>query len=381
MMLQELKKNFYFQNIKSLHFYYLLVLIILSFALQASNVRFYGFSVTLFLFLITSMIGLFYIKKIFLLTKNSIIFPILIYLIINFIFIQDNRILAILLCLGFYLYSTSQSLNYFQFLNLAKILYVVLIFLLIYAWYNFFDNFIFKRPGFYYASHFPFLSITYTFGSKGYDAYYLVLGSIFSYFFFLKSKSVTKLINLNFFFIFYLSILLSQSLSAYLILLFLAIFYFKFYLTILPIIIFNLFYFFIDIFFSLDLIEYRFSGNFNYSSSLEERFYIIQNYLFKFLDNPWGHGSINLIDSVWYHSENSFIDIIISYGIYGLFLLIMLFAYLIKNLKFSTDTDIKFVNMILFATLIFVSLHSSTNFYIIYLILVLIISMYKIKQT
>lgn len=378
--LQEIKNKIYFQNIKKFHYYYSLLLITLSFALQPTNLRFNGYSVTLFLFLISSLIGLLHIKKIFLIKKNFILYPILIYLIINFIFIQDIRILAVLLCLGFYLYSSSQSLNYFQIQKLIKVLYVVLIFILSCAWYKFFDGFILKNQNFLYLSHFPFLSITYTFGSKGYDSFYFILGSIVSYFFFLRSQKILKLINFCIFIFFSLSIIFSQSLIAYLIFFFLSIFYYKFYLTVFLILAFYFLNFFSNIFFTIDLIEYRFSGGFNYTNSFEERIYIIKNNLQEFLNNFTGTGPLNPVNNIWTHSENTFVDIVKNYGIYGIFLLIVLLIYLIKNFKFSIDPDIKFMNMLLFTVFIFIFFHSSSNFYIIYFLLVLITSMYKIKK-
>ena len=378
--LQEIKNKIYFQNIKKFHYYYSLLLITLSFALQPTNLRFNGYSVTLFLFLITSLIGQFYIKKIFLIKKNFIIYPILIYLIINFIFIQDIRILAILLCLGFYLYSSSQSLNYFQIQNLIKVLYVVLIFILSFAWYNFFNGFILKNQNFHYLSHFPFLSITYTVGSRGYDSFYFILGSILSYFFFLRSQQILKFINFCIFIVFSLSVIFSQSLGVCLILFFLVIFYYKFYVTIFLILSFYFLNFFTNIFFTIDLIEYRFSGGFNYTSSLEERFYLIKNNLREFLNNPAGIGPLDTVNNIWTHSENTFVDIMKNFGIYGIFLIIVLLINLIKNFKFSIDPDIKFVNMLLFVIFIFIFFHSSSNFYIIYFLLVLITSMYKVKK-
>ena len=68
--LQEIKNKIFFQNIKTFHYYYLFLLITLSFVLQPTNLRFNGYSATLFLFLISSLIGLFYIKKIFLIKKK-----------------------------------------------------------------------------------------------------------------------------------------------------------------------------------------------------------------------------------------------------------------------------------------------------------------------
>jgi hypothetical protein len=379
--LQEIKKKFYFQNIKKNIFYYLFLSLTFSFVFQPTNIRLADYSVTLFLMLIFLLLALLKIKKILLVKKNLIIYPILIYLIINYIFIADKRIISILICIGFYLSSTTRLLNYFQIQNVLKVLHLVLIFLLFFAWYKFYNQFIGKNEiNNLYITHYPFLSLDYSPGARGYNSFYFILGCVLSYFFYLRSQKINRFINFFIFIFFILSVILSQSLSAYLILIFLLIFYFKFYILLLLLLSLQFLIFLSKLFFKINLFEYRFFGDFSYTSSFQERFYIIKLTLLKFLDNPWGSGVYDLTYKNWIHSENTFVDIVVSYGIYGVLFLIVLLIFMIKKLKFSSDVDLEFVNFLLFTTLLFLFFHSSSNFFIIYLILVLVINMYKIKK-
>jgi hypothetical protein len=379
--LQEIKKKFYFQNIKKNIFYYLFLSLTFSFVFQPTNIRLADYSVTLFLMLIFLLLALLKIKKILLVKKNLIIYPILIYLIINYIFIADKRIISILICIGFYLSSTTRLLNYFQIQNVLKVLHLVLIFLLFFAWYKFYNQFIGKNEiNNLHITHYPFLSLDYSPGARGYNSFYFILGCVLSYFFYLRSQKINRFINFFIFIFFILSVILSQSLSAYLILIFLLIFYFKFYILLLLLLSLQFLIFLSKLFFKINLFEYRFFGGFSYTSSFQERFYIIKLTLLKFLDNPWGSGVYDLTYKNWIHSENTFVDIVVSYGIYGVLFLIVLLIFMIKKLKFSSDVDLELVNFLLFTTLLFLFFHSSSNFFIIYLILVLVINMYKIKK-
>jgi hypothetical protein len=379
--LQEIKKKFYFQNIKKNIFYYLFLSLTFSFVFQPINIRFAGYSVTLFLMLIFLLLALFKIKKILLNKKNLIIYPILIYLIINYIFIADKRIISILICLGFYLSCTTRLLNYFQIQNVLKVLYLVLIFLLFFAWYKFYNQFIAKNIiNNIYLEHYPFLSLDYAPGARGYSSFYFILGCVLSYFFYLRSQKINRFINFFIFLFFIFSVILSQSLSAYLILIFLLIFYFKFYILLLLSSSLQFLIFLVKFFFKINLIEYRFFGNFSYNSSIQERFYIIKLALLNFLDNPFGSTVYDLTYKNWIHSENTFVDIVVIYGICGVLFLIVSLIFMIKNLKFSSDIDLELVNFFLFTILLFLFFHSSSNFFIIYLILVLVINMYKIKK-
>jgi len=379
--LQEIKKNFYFQNIKKNIFYYSFLTLTFSFVFQPINIRFAGYSVTLFLMLIFLLLALFKIKKILLNKKNLIIYPILIYLIINYIFIADKRIISILICLGFYLSCTTRLLNYFQIQNVLKVLYLVLIFLLFFAWYKFYNQFIARNIiNNIYLEHYPFLSLDYAPGARGYSSFYFILGCVLSYFFYLRSQKINRFINFFIFLFFIFSVILSQSLSAYLILIFLLIFYFKFYILLLLSSFLQFLIFLVKFFFKINLIEYRFFGNFSYNSSIQERFYIIKLALLNFLDNPFGSTVYDLTYKNWIHSENTFVDIVVIYGICGVLFLIVSLIFMIKNLKFSSDIDLELVNFFLFTILLFLFFHSSSNFFIIYLILVLVINMYKIKK-
>ena len=381
MNLQEIKKNFYFQNIKKNIFYYSFLTLTFSFVFQPINIRFAGYSVTLFLMLIFLLLALFKIKKILLNKKNLIIYPILIYLIINYIFIADKRIISILICLGFYLSCTTRLLNYFQIQNVLKVLYLVLIFLLFFAWYKFYNQFIARNIiNNIYLEHYPFLSLDYAPGARGYSSFYFILGCVLSYFFYLRSQKINRFINFFIFLFFIFSVILSQSLSAYLILIFLLIFYFKFYILLLLSSFLQFLIFLVKFFFKINLIEYRFFGNFSYNSSIQERFYIIKLALLNFLDNPFGSTVYDLTYKNWIHSENTFVDIVVIYGICGVLFLIVSLIFMIKNLKFSSDIDLELVNFFLFTILLFLFFHSSSNFFIIYLILVLVINMYKIKK-
>ena len=381
MNLQEIKKKFYFQNIKKNIFYYSFLTLTFSFVFQPINIRFAGYSVTLFLMLIFLLLALFKIKKILLNKKNLIIYPILIYLIINYIFIADKRIISILICLGFYLSCTTRLLNYFQIQNVLKVLYLVLIFLLFFAWYKFYNQFIAKNIiNNIYLEHYPFLSLDYAPGARGYSSFYFILGCVLSYFFYLRSQKINRFINFFIFLFFIFSVILSQSLSAYLILIFLLIFYFKFYILLLLSSSLQFLIFLVKFFFKINLIEYRFFGNFSYNSSIQERFYIIKLALLNFLDNPFGSTVYDLTYKNWIHSENTFVDIVVIYGICGVLFLIVSLIFMIKNLKFSSDIDLELVNFFLFTILLFLFFHSSSNFFIIYLILVLVINMYKIKK-
>ena len=382
MSLQKIKDFFFFEKTKKNIFYYLSLLLASSFIFQPTNLRVFGYSITLLLMVLFSFLSFFNIRKIWHIKKNIIIYPILIYLIINYFFIQDKRVLSILICLGFYLYSTSQSLNYFQIQNILKVFYLVLVLLLVIAWYNFINFFFYNSSlDFLYIAHYPFLSISYAVGARGYSSFYFLLGCIFSYYFFLKFQGINKFINYFIFLFFCFSVILTQSVSAYLILFFLLVFYFKLYLLLFLSIFMHLLFFLIDIFFGIDFIAYRLSGFFNYSSSFAERFNIIKEAFVRFIYNPWGTGPYDVINEKWTHSENTYLDVVLNYGIYGIFFLYVLFIYIIKNLKFlDNNSEIKFINSLLYLTLFFAFFHSTSNFYVIYFIIVLIIKMYKNKR-
>ncbi len=371
-------------------FYLYSVLISIAFLTQPIGLRIYNISYALLLFSLNILINL---KSGININKISIIFtPLFLILIIDYIYSFDNRLLAIIICLAYVILNSQIKITYRNFIYIITSIYLVSIFLLLYGVYGYIygselintynPNGLLGIIGYYE------FSIGYIPGGRNTDVLYLCTGLIIGIYFIMQDK--LKLINGAMCCIFLIAIIGTSSRGAWISLFLSLIILLRLRLLIYiiyPILSIGLIYIFssiLDNYINVSL--NTFLSIFGYESTItaykpsnNERVDIIYDNIDRFFDMPYGRGLSSLADynaeynykynNNWVISENSYLDIIVGFGIYGIFIIIYIISVAVKLIIKSGDDSLRLVQSIITLVIISALFNDLLNFYYYYFLI------------